>query len=84
MGEKIGRNEPCPCGGGKKYKKCCGQNESIDFSLPEDMLTGTPLDDYLFLHQGVALYSETIARFEKEGKELRKAEMFSPMRRWNQ
>ena len=24
--EKIGRNEPCPCGSGKKYKKCCGRN----------------------------------------------------------
>ena len=23
---KIGRNELCPCGSGKKYKKCCGQN----------------------------------------------------------
>lgn len=22
-GEKIGRNDPCPCGSGKKYKKCC-------------------------------------------------------------
>lgn len=22
--ERIGRNEPCPCGSGKKYKKCCG------------------------------------------------------------
>jgi SWIM/SEC-C metal-binding protein len=22
--EKIGRNQPCPCGSGKKYKKCCG------------------------------------------------------------
>lgn len=22
--KKVGRNEPCPCGGGKKYKKCCG------------------------------------------------------------
>ena len=25
-GEKIGRNDPCPCGSGKKYKKCCGRN----------------------------------------------------------
>ncbi len=25
--EKIGRNDPCPCGSGKKYKKCCGANE---------------------------------------------------------
>jgi len=24
-GRKIGRNEPCPCGSGKKYKKCCGK-----------------------------------------------------------
>lgn len=23
-GKKVGRNEPCPCGSGKKYKKCCG------------------------------------------------------------
>ncbi len=25
QGEKVGRNDPCPCGSGKKYKKCCGQ-----------------------------------------------------------
>lgn len=24
VSSKIGRNEPCPCGSGKKYKKCCG------------------------------------------------------------
>jgi hypothetical protein len=24
-GPKVGRNEPCPCGSGKKYKKCCGR-----------------------------------------------------------
>jgi len=23
----VGRNDPCPCGSGKKYKKCCGKNE---------------------------------------------------------
>ena len=23
-GRKIGRNDPCPCGSGKKFKKCCG------------------------------------------------------------
>ena len=26
-GEKVGRNDPCPCGSGLKYKKCCGRNE---------------------------------------------------------
>lgn len=23
-GQKVGRNDPCPCGSGKKFKKCCG------------------------------------------------------------
>ena len=26
-GKKVGRNDPCPCGSGKKYKKCCGMHE---------------------------------------------------------
>ncbi len=26
VSEKIGRNDPCPCGSGKKYKKCCGRD----------------------------------------------------------
>lgn len=32
-GPKIGRNDPCPCGSGKKYKKCCGsvsQNANVE------------------------------------------------------
>jgi len=27
QGKKVGRNDPCPCGSGKKYKQCCGANE---------------------------------------------------------
>ncbi|MBE6708609.1 MAG: preprotein translocase subunit SecA, partial [Ruminococcaceae bacterium] len=27
---KVGRNDPCPCGSGKKYKKCCGSGISDD------------------------------------------------------
>ncbi len=27
-GQKVGRNDPCPCGSGLKYKKCCGRNEN--------------------------------------------------------
>ncbi|MCA1900713.1 MAG: SEC-C domain-containing protein, partial [Candidatus Hydrogenedens sp.] len=25
VGPKVGPNDPCPCGSGKKYKKCCGK-----------------------------------------------------------
>ena len=28
-GKKIGRNDPCPCGSGKKYKQCCGKNAKL-------------------------------------------------------
>jgi preprotein translocase subunit SecA len=28
--EKVGRNDPCPCGSGKKYKKCCGAAENTN------------------------------------------------------
>ncbi|MCD7801564.1 MAG: preprotein translocase subunit SecA [Clostridiales bacterium] len=28
--KKIGPNDPCPCGSGKKYKKCCGRNRGMD------------------------------------------------------
>ena len=27
QGKKVGRNDPCPCGSGKKYKKCCGRGK---------------------------------------------------------
>jgi SEC-C motif len=32
MTEVIGRNEPCPCGSRKKYKKCCGAKEAVSFT----------------------------------------------------
>ena len=34
--KKVGRNDPCPCGSGKKYKKCCGLNQTP----PPKVLTG--------------------------------------------
>src|ERR1019366_487723 len=38
--QKIGRNDPCPCGSGKKYKHCCGEVQvasvrPVDTSIPE-------------------------------------------------
>lgn len=27
---KVGRNDPCPCGSGKKYKKCCLDKDEVD------------------------------------------------------
>ena len=30
--QKVSRNDPCPCGSGKKYKKCCGAQKQKKFS----------------------------------------------------
>jgi preprotein translocase subunit SecA len=29
LGQKVGRNDPCPCGSGKKYKNCCGKSSNV-------------------------------------------------------
>ena len=29
---RVGRNDPCPCGSGKKYKRCCGKEARQDWS----------------------------------------------------
>jgi len=37
--EKVGRNDPCPCGSGKKYKKCCmAKHQELRESLPPEQL----------------------------------------------
>ena len=35
---KIGRNDPCPCGSGKKYKKCClGKEDNPEYLDPQNI-----------------------------------------------
>ena len=47
---KIGRNAPCPCGSGRKYKKCCLQKDeearrtAQSLDIPEDITDKTDLD----------------------------------------
>jgi tetratricopeptide (TPR) repeat protein len=43
---KVGRNEPCPCGSGKKYKKCCGSIASIGVLSKEFDIFGEVKDDF--------------------------------------
>jgi len=73
MSRKVGRNDPCPCGSGKKYKKCCGLKETHEPLIPPSLLTGTSSDDYLQVIPLLGMYGEKILRFEKDGGELKKA-----------
>jgi hypothetical protein len=73
MSQKPGRNDPCPCGSGKKYKKCCGLNELSTPIIPESERTGTPYDDYMEVLSLLAIYGQKILRFDEDGRELKKA-----------
>jgi tetratricopeptide (TPR) repeat protein len=42
MVQKIGRNDPCPCGSGKKYKKCCLQKDAADNTFKHPTSPQTP------------------------------------------
>ncbi len=44
--EKVGRNDPCPCGSGKKYKKCCQQKDQTRLGAPSPV-PGVTMDEYL-------------------------------------
>lgn len=39
MSPKVGRNDPCPCGSGKKYKKCCERNAAAKPAAPTTLRT---------------------------------------------
>lgn len=49
---KVGRNDPCPCGSGKKYKKCCLLKGNTDGSVPDIVLAdaASMRMNYLLLH----------------------------------
>ncbi|MBS0308397.1 MAG: tetratricopeptide repeat protein [Proteobacteria bacterium] len=48
---KIGRNDPCPCGSGKKYKQCCGSQEPAAAHAPSAQQIAQALGAALELHQ---------------------------------
>jgi tetratricopeptide (TPR) repeat protein len=58
MTENIGRNEPCPCGSGKKYKKCCGAKEAVSIT----QVIENEIDDLQkkLLHYALDHYEEEV------------------------
>lgn len=59
MTKKAGRNDPCPCGSGKKYKRCCGSTTS------ENRLEAGTEIDYFKLNKDIA-YKGRIGRQREE------------------
>jgi hypothetical protein len=78
MSNKPGRNEPCPCGSGKKFKKCCGfdltlTGQELFAPMPDDFKTGTKIDFYFDIFRAAMLYAETLKTSPKFGSELRRS-----------
>ena len=85
MGKKIRRNDPCPCGSGKKYKRCCmlRQTSSPSFSWVDKdavhfVAPGTPpspeqlkkmTEEYQRQIRNSPIWDEMIRKFGKEKAE---------------
>ncbi|RSL32153.1 hypothetical protein D7Z54_17155 [Salibacterium salarium] len=75
---QVGRNEPCPCGSGKKYKKCCAAKVTTLTYTPEQIMdVQTKLYQYVFEHyrEDVEEYieyiigDETLKSFDKSERQ---------------
>jgi hypothetical protein len=79
MSKNTGRNSPCPCGSGKKFKKCCGASmprgaSELFAPMPEEMMTGTKLDLYMEAFRILMVYAEGMKRDPENGAALRKVD----------
>jgi hypothetical protein len=64
--EKIGRNEACPCGSGKKYKRCCIGMSQAERNASILRAAGLPEDEYEIIELNQAMY-DFIAPLLDEG-----------------
>jgi len=55
---KVGRNDPCPCGSGKKYKRCCGARAQTYMEREQEI-------DHFKLNREIA-YKGKIGRMREE------------------
>ena len=53
--EEPGRNDPCPCGSGKKFKHCCLKEEKMAEDTWEIDPLAMSLDDYIVLDRGLGV-----------------------------
>lgn len=76
MTKKMGRNDPCPCGSGKKYKKCCEERLGPKRHFQASVISGKGLEGKA-TKISVDFFSKPLPFFQK-GEEPRKAEDDEP------
>ena len=65
--DKVGRNDPCPCNSGKKYKKCCGQGADAPVVRSPAVLDLGPLAALMRAHRYVELEERARSLLERHG-----------------
>ena len=65
---KVGRNEPCPCGSGRKYKRCCGMTAAPESEAPDGAAGPEAFDPS-------KVDPETMAKLSKAVKRLPRAQL---------
>jgi len=59
---KIGRNEPCPCGSGKKYKKCCEAGAAAQSAPPAPVTPRLNTSDWVPVEDATDLLSNSVVQ----------------------
>lgn len=73
--KKIKRNDPCPCGSGKKFKKCCLLEQA-----PDQSISWTDNDGIHFVEKGPAPSSEQVEKMTKAyQKQIRNSPIWDEM-----
>jgi hypothetical protein len=63
--KQVGRNDPCPCGSGKKFKKCCESKGSVKAHLKATPIVASPKMSSIF-HRHITPTSNTETPPENE------------------
>lgn len=66
MNEKIGRNDPCPCGSGKKYKSCCMNKVPASEKIKQHKLKAKWLNQPEVPNLMDRVFGDTVSSMEKK------------------
>lgn len=78
MTKKVGRNDPCPCGSGNKYKKCCEQRLGPKRKLQATVLSGGLSAGKALEGKATKISTNFFSQPPAPRKEIRKAEPGEP------
>jgi hypothetical protein len=63
---KVGRNDPCPCGSGKKYKRCCHEHTLLSHHLMRNLWLDSDVD-MMLLHDDILVHLDIAMAVRRDG-----------------